>query len=103
MGNVGLSSCFMPTSNNVTVPEMKSDLGMFCVSLRTSNKIELIHAPPVVVDCVKKVVNEVNKKKKTSKHKLGAMQFKLDNGLFSFGNVGQLFCIHLLEELHKIG
>ena len=103
MGNVGLSSCFMPTSNNVTVPEMKSDLGMFCLSLRTSNKIELIHAPPVVVDCVRKIVNEVSRKKTTSKHKLGAMQFKLDNGLFSFGNVGQLFCIHLLEELHKIG
>ena len=52
---------------------------------------------------MRKIVNEVNKKKKTSKHKLGALQFKLDNGLFSFGNVGQLFCIHLLEELHKIG
>ena len=103
MGN-NISSPYMPTSNNVTVPvEMKSDLGMFCLSLRTSNKIELIHAPAVVADCVRNVVNEVNRKKKTSKHKLGAMQFKLYDGLFSFGNVGQLFCIHLLEELHKIG
>ena len=53
MGN-NISSPYMPTSNNVKVPvEMKSDLGMFCISLQTSDKIELIHAPPVVVDCVR--------------------------------------------------
>ena len=52
---------------------------------------------------MRKIVNEVSRKKTTSKHKLGAMQFKLDNGLFSFSNVGQLFCIRLFEELHKIG
>ena len=107
MGNVGLSSCFMPTSNNVTVPEMKSDLGMFCVSLRTSNKIELIHAPPVVVHCVRKVANKVNREKESdetpSKDKLGALQFKLYDDRESYGNMGQLFCVDLLNELHKIG
>jgi len=47
--------------NDITLPvEMKPDLGMFCISLRPFHKIELIHAPPVVVACVRRVANEVN-------------------------------------------
>ena len=99
---------FCTMGNEITVPvEMKPDLGMFCLSLRTSNKIELIHAPPVVVACVRKVANKVNREKESdetpSKDKLGALQFKLYDDRESYGNMGQLFCIDLLNELHKIG
>merc|ERR1711953_1229444 len=104
--------------NNITVPlEMKSDLGMFCLNLRPYRKIELIHAPPAVVDCVRKVANEVNSLsagnndnfETPSKDKLGALQFKMSDKLFVNGNgktaatLGKLFCIRLLEEMHKMG
>jgi len=104
--------------NNITVPvEMKSDLGMFCLNLRPYRKIELIHAPPAVVDCVRKVANEVNglsagnndNVETPSKDKLGALQFKMSDRLFVNGNgktaatLGKLFCIRLLEEMHKMG
>merc|ERR1712165_376631 len=103
--------------NNITVPvEMKGDLGMFCLNLRPYRKIELIHAPPAVVDCVRKVANEVNglsagndNVETPSKDKLGALQFKMSDRLFVNGNgktaatLGKLFCIRLLEEMHKMG
>ena len=96
---------------------MKTDLGMFCLNLRPYRKIELIHAPPAVVDCVRKVANEVNglsagnndNVETPSKDKLGALQFKMSGWLFVNGNgkepatLGKLFCIRLLEELHKMG
>ena len=98
----------MPTLNIIRVPvEMKHNLGIFCLSLRTSDKIELIHAPPVVVDCVRRVANEVNGRglitrndnfETPSKDKLGALQFKMSDGIG-----GQFFGLRLLEELHKIG
>ena len=107
----------MPTTNNVKVPvEMKSDLGMFCISLQTSDKIELIHAPPVVADCVRKVANEVNglitgnnKFKTPSKDMQGALQFKMSALLFKNPNtevpstMGKVFSVQLIEKLHKIG
>ena len=107
----------MPTTNNVKVPvEMKSDLGMFCISLQTSDKIELIHAPPVVVDCVRKVANEVNglltgndKFETPSKDMQGALQFKMSALLFKNPNtevpstMGKVFSVQLIEKLHKIG
>merc|ERR550525_1266137 len=97
--------------------EMKSDLGMFCLNLRPYRKIELIHAPPAVVDCVRKVANEVNglsagnndNVETPTKDKLGALQFKMSDRLFVNGNgktaatLGKLFCIRLLEEMHKMG
>ena len=47
--------------NKITLPvEMKPELGMFCISLRPFHKIELIHAPPVVAACVRRVANEMN-------------------------------------------
>jgi len=107
--------------NTITVPvEMKSDLGMFCLSLRQGcfgqfDKIELIHAPPVVVDCVRRVANEVNdlsaedgSLETPSKDKLGALQFKMSARLFKNPNtrvpatMGKVFCVRLIEELHKI-
>jgi len=46
---------------DLTLPvEMNPELGMFCISLRPYRTVELIHAPPVVADCVRKVANEVN-------------------------------------------
>jgi len=117
---------------------MKSDLGMFCLSLRQDPlrfaKIELIHAPPVVVDCVRSVANEVNGLSEEnysfetpSKDMLGALQFKMSDQLFKNPNtkvpsiiqkyklkkkscrheitstMGKVFCVRLIEELHKIG
>ena len=116
MGN-NISSPYMPTSNNVTVPvEMKSDLGMFCLSLQTSDKIELVHAPPVVADCVRRVANEVNglitgndNFETPSKDMHGALQFKISARLFKNPNrevpatMGKVLCVRLIEELHKIG
>merc|ERR1711974_368643 len=56
---------------------------MFCLNLRPYRKIELLHAPPAVVDCVRKVANEGNGK--------------------TAATLGKLFCIRLLEEMHKMG
>ena len=96
--------------NEITMPvEMNPNLGMFCLSLRPIQKIELIHAPPEVEDCVRRVANEVNGLETPSKDKLGALQFKMSGWLFVNGNgkeaatLGKLFCIRLLEELHKMG
>jgi len=103
--------------NDITLPvEMKPDLGMFCISLRPFHKIELIHAPPVVAACVRRVANEVNglcekgdSFETPSKDKLGVLQFSMSSWLFATGNgkepatLGKLFCIRLLEELHKLG
>merc|ERR1712001_743459 len=103
--------------NDITLPvEMKPELGMFCISLRPFHKIELIHAPPVVAACVRRVANEVNglcekgdSFETPSKDKLGVLQFSMSSWPFATGNgkepatLGKLFCIRLLEELHKLG
>ena len=100
---------------SVHVP-MHPDLGMFCISLRPFRKVELIHAPPRVVVCVQRVANEVNSLytgqsylETPSKDKLGAMQFTMAADIFVCqsgkepATLGKLFCIRILEELHKMG
>merc|ERR1711953_121471 len=70
----------------------------------------------MVVDCVRRVANEVgglsaenNSFETSSKDKLGALQFKMSARLFKNPNTNvqysteQVFCVRLLEELHKIG
>ena len=103
--------------NDLALPvEMNPELGMFCISLRPVHKIELIHAPPAVASCVRRIANEVNglqarqdSFETRSKDKLGVLQFSMSAWLFATGNgkepatLGKLFCIRLLEELHKIG
>ena len=103
--------------NNIAMPvKSNPDLGMFCISLRPFHKIELIHAPPMVAACVRRVANEVNglcerkdKFETPSKDKLGALQFSMSALLFTTNNgkepatLGKLFCLRLLEELHKLG
>ena len=107
----------MPTTNNVKVPvEMKSDLGMFCISLRPFRKVELIHAPSRVAVLVHRVADEVNSLytgqsylETPSKNKLGVMQFTMAADVFVCqsgkepATVGKLFCIRVVEELHKMG
>jgi len=102
--------------NKITLPvEMKPELGMFCISLHPV-KIELIHAPPVVAACVRRVANEVNgllakgdSFETPSSDKLGVLQFTMASVLFVSGNgkepatLGKLFCVRILEELHKMG
>jgi len=77
--------------NAITLPvEMKPELGMFCISLRPFHKIELIHAPPEVAACVRRVANEVNSLFITRqdhletpcKDKLGVLQFSMFSPLF---------------------
>ena len=72
----------------VAVP-MQLDLDMFCISLRPSRKVELIHAPPKVVGCVGRVANEVNSLytgksylETPSKYKLGVIQFTMAADVF---------------------
>jgi len=103
--------------NNITMPvKSNPELGMFCISLRPFHKIEVIHAPPMVAACVRRVANEVNglceKKDKfetPSKEKLGVLQFSMSALLFTTNNgkepatLGKLFCLRILEELHKLG
>ena len=103
--------------NDFTLPvEMNPELGMFCISLRPFHKIELIHAPPTVAACVRRVANEVNclctrldSFETRSKNKLGVLQFSMAASLFRTNNgkepatLGKLFCLRLLEELHKMG
>ena len=88
---------------------------MFCISLRPHRKIELVHAPPKVAMIVQKVTNEVNSLytghhlETPSKDKLGVLQFTMAADLFVTASgkepatMGKLFCIKILEELHKIG
>merc|ERR1712088_988934 len=103
--------------NKITLPvEMRPELGMFCISLRPFHKIELIHAPPVVAACVRRVANEVNglyarkdSFETPSRDKFGVLQLSMSSWLFTTGNgkepatLGKLFCIRILEELHKMG
>ena len=103
--------------NKITLPvEMRPELGMFCISLQPFHKIELIHAPPVVAACVRRVANEVNglyarkdSFETQSRDKLGVLQLSMSSWLFTTGNgkepatLGKLFCIRILEELHKMG
>jgi len=88
---------------------------MFCISLRPHRKIELVHAPPKVAMIVQKVANEVNSlytgqhMETPTKDKLGVLQFTMAADLFVTASgkepatMGKLFCIKILEELHKIG
>ena len=103
--------------NEVSLPvKMNPELGMFCISLRPFHKVELIHAPPTVAACVRRVANEVNclctrldSFETRSKNKLGVLQFSMAASLFRTNNgkepatLGKLFCLRLLEELHKMG
>ena len=80
--------------NDLTLPvEMNPDLGMFCISLRPFHKIELIHAPPMVAACGRRIANEVNglyarqdSFETPSKDKLGCLQFSMSGMLFAMGN-----------------
>merc|ERR1711963_74028 len=118
MGSRFLSGqCLKRMGNDQAVPvPMRPDLGMFCISLRPFRKVELIHAPPRVVVCVQRVANEVNSLytgqsylETPSKDKLGAMQFTMAADVFVCqsgkepATLGKLFCIRILEELHKMG
>merc|ERR1712038_1740058 len=88
---------------------------MFCISLRPYRTVELVHAPPVVAACVRRLANEVNglyareeNFEIRSNEKLGVLQFRMSFALFGTENkkkstLGNLFCIRLLEELHKMG
>ena len=103
--------------NDFSLPvEMKPELGMFCISFRPFDKVELIHAPPTVAACVKSVADQVNGLFKgrdsfetPSKDKLGVLQFTMAHLPFTTENgkeaatLGKLFCVRLLEELHKMG
>ena len=93
--------------NEVALPvKMNPELGMFCISLRPFHKIELIHAPPTVTACVRRVANEVNclctrldSFETRSKVKLGVLQFSMAAHLFRTNNgkepatLGKLFCL----------
>ena len=98
--------------NDLTLPvKMNPELGMFCISLRPFHKIELIHAPPNVAACVRRLANELNglyarqeNFETPSKSKLGVLQFSMSAWLFATGNgkepatLGKLFCIRLLQD-----
>ena len=85
--------------NEVTVPvKMNPELGMFCISLRPFHKIELVHAPPTVAACVRKIANEVNglgtrqpdNFETRSKVKLGVLQLSMAANLFRTNNGKEL-------------
>ena len=95
---------------------MQPDLGMFCISLRPFRKVELIHAPSRVAVLVHRVADEVNSLytgqsclETPSKDKLGVTQFRMAADVFVCqsgkepATVGKLFCIRVVEELHKMG
>ena len=95
---------------------MQPDLGMFCISLRPFRKVELIHAPSRVAVLVHRVADEVNSLytgqsglETPSKDKLGVTQFTMAADVFvcqsgkEAATVGKLFCIRIVEELHKMG
>ena len=95
---------------------MQPDLGMFCISLRPFRKVELIHAPSRVAVLVHRVADEVNSLytgqsglETPSKDKLGVTQFTMAADVFVCqsgkepATVGKLFCIRVVEELHKMG
>ena len=117
------SKITMGNDSSLPAVDMKPELGMFCISFRPSDKIELIHAPPTVEACVKRIADQVNglyarrhlgrdSYETPRKYKLGVLQFtmmpllfnteKLENGKEE-ATLGKLLCIWLLEELHKMG
>lgn len=86
---------------------------MFCISLRPNRKIKLVYALSRVVVMVQKVVNEVNslctrrhQVKTATRNKLGAWEFTMAADILGgreLTTMGQLFCIKIIEDLHKIG
>jgi len=86
---------------------------MFCISLRSNRKIQLVYAPPRMAVMVQKVVNEVNslctrrhQVKTATRNKLGAWKFTLAADILGrreLATMGQLFCIKIIEDLHKMG
>jgi len=86
---------------------------MFCISLRPNRKIRLVYALPRVAVRVQKVVNEVNslcrrrhQVKTATRNKLGVRQFTMAADILGrreLATMGQLFCIKIIEDLHKMG
>ena len=78
---------------------MNPELGMFCISLRLPHKFELIHSSPLVVACAERVANEVG----------SLYNVQLSDPVFTTNSakevatLGKMFCLRLLEELHKMG
>ena len=103
----------------MAVPRHPPD-GRFCISLQPKRMIHLVNAPPSVAVRVQRVANEVNSlyyKSWTGKDfrqtpttdKLGVIQFTMAADVFGAdcgkkaATMGKLFCIKIIEELHKIG
>ena len=97
----------------MAVPRHAPD-GMFCISLQPKRMIHLVNAPPSVAVRVQRVANEVNSlyfsfTRTPTTDKLGVLQFDMAADVFGAGSgkkaatMGKLFCIKIIEELHKIG
>jgi len=86
---------------------------MFCISLRPNRKIKLVYAPPRVAESVQKVVNEVDnlctrrhQVETATRNKLGVWKFTMAADILGrreLATMGQLFCIKIIEDLHKMG
>jgi len=104
---------------SLAVPRHPPD-GMFCISLQPKRMIHLVNAPPSVAVRLQRVANEVNSlyyKSWTGKDfrqtpttdKLGVIQFDMAADVFGAGSgkkaatMGKLFCIKIIEDLHKTG
>jgi len=98
---------------SLAVPRHAPD-GMFCISLQPKRLIHLVNAPPSVAVRVQRVANEVNSlyfsfTRTPTTDKLGVIQFTMAADVFGAATgkeaatMGKLFCIKIIEELHKIG
>ena len=98
---------------SLAVPRHAPD-GMFCISLQPKRMIHLVNAPPSVAVRVQRVANEVNSlyekfTRTPTTDKLGVIQFTMAADVFGAASgkeaatMGKLFCIKIIEELHKIG
>ena len=105
---------------SLAVPRHAPD-GMFCISLQPKGMIFLVNAPPRVAVKVQRVANEVNGLyglykspcedfiRTPTTDKLGVVQFTMAADVFAAASgkkaatMGKLFCIKIIEELHKIG
>ena len=98
---------------SLAVPRDPPD-GMFCISLQSKRMIHLVNAPPSVAVRVQRVANEVNSlyfsfTRTPTTDKLGVIQFTMAADVFGAASgkkaatMGKLFCIKIIEELHKIG
>ena len=97
----------------MAVPRHAPD-GMFCISLQPKRMIHLVNAPPSVAVRVQRVANEVNSlyekfTRTPTTDKLGVIQFTMAADVFGAASgkkaatMGKLFCIKIIEELHKKG